>query len=102
MSKLVPEVRLLIELTINATLRNYLALSLVETASNGESSPLIAKDVSWLWRTAYNTAIQACAEWNNAEHEIADLFELCYGVCVESSIHESHIEMIFAPAVPSS
>ncbi|KAI0665334.1 meiosis protein SPO22/ZIP4 like-domain-containing protein [Trametes maxima] len=34
------------------------------------------KDVSWLWRTAYNTAVQGCTEWENQEDSISDLFDV--------------------------
>ena len=37
---------------------------------------LITKDVSWLWRTIYNAAVQGCSTWHHAESNIADLFEI--------------------------
>ena len=37
-------------------------------------SPII-KDVSWLWRTAYNCAAQGCTEWDNAEERVPPLFD---------------------------
>ena len=33
------------------------------------------KDVSWLWRTAYNCAAQGCTEWENAEERVPPLFD---------------------------
>lgn len=27
----------------------------------------MAKDISWLWRTAYNCAVQGCTEWGDGE-----------------------------------
>ncbi|KAI0935752.1 hypothetical protein AcV5_004080 [Taiwanofungus camphoratus] len=35
-----------------------------------------SRDISWLWRTAYNCAIQGCSEWENSEERIADLFDV--------------------------
>jgi hypothetical protein len=35
---------------------------------------LIAKDVSWLWRMAYNLAVQGCSDWE--EQYIAHTMEL--------------------------
>ncbi|KAI0078527.1 hypothetical protein K474DRAFT_1660335 [Panus rudis PR-1116 ss-1] len=35
----------------------------------------VAKDISWLWRTAYNTAVHGCSTWQDAETQIAELFE---------------------------
>ena len=37
---------------------------------------LIIKDVSWLWRTAYNCAAQGCTEWDNAEERVPPLFDV--------------------------
>ncbi|EJD04521.1 uncharacterized protein FOMMEDRAFT_146421 [Fomitiporia mediterranea MF3/22] len=53
------------------------ASALVRTAVTGKNAPLIAKDASWLWRTAYNSA-QGFTEWRDAEIQIGDLFELSY------------------------
>lgn len=41
---------------------------------------LITKDVSWLWRTIYNAAVQGCSTWQHAESDIADLFEIAHEV----------------------
>jgi len=37
---------------------------------------MVMKDVSWLWRTAYNCAIQGCSEWKDAEAQATELFEI--------------------------
>ncbi|OCB89780.1 hypothetical protein A7U60_g3040 [Sanghuangporus baumii] len=55
-----------------------LASALVNTAVTGRNAPLIAKDVSWLWRTAYNIALQGCSEWRDADIQIGELFELSH------------------------
>ena len=39
-------------------------------------TPIAIKDISWLWRTAYNCAIQGCSEWENAEGKVPGLFDL--------------------------
>ncbi|KAI0327295.1 hypothetical protein GY45DRAFT_1355763 [Cubamyces sp. BRFM 1775] len=51
------------------------ALSLVTALEAKRNSAVGTKDVSWLWRTAYNTAVQGCAEWENQEDSISDLFD---------------------------
>jgi hypothetical protein len=33
------------------------------------------KDISWLWRSAYNSAVQGCSEWENCSDQIAELFD---------------------------
>lgn len=35
---------------------------------------IIAKDVSWLWRTAYNAAVAGCHDWE--ELVVAEVFDL--------------------------
>ncbi|KAI0666199.1 meiosis protein SPO22/ZIP4 like-domain-containing protein [Trametes maxima] len=52
------------------------ALSLVTTLQEKQNTAVGTKDVSWLWRTAYNTAVQGCAEWENQEDSISDLFDV--------------------------
>jgi len=49
---------------------------LTEAACAQKMMSLISKDVSWLWRTAYNCAVQGCSEWEQCERQIADLFDL--------------------------
>jgi len=36
----------------------------------------IRKDVSWIWRSGYNTAVEGCTAWEGVELGIATLFEL--------------------------
>ncbi|KAF5376865.1 hypothetical protein D9615_007266 [Tricholomella constricta] len=49
---------------------------LTEAACAQKAMALINKDVSWLWRTAYNCAVQGCSEWEHCEERIADLFDV--------------------------
>ncbi|OSX68031.1 hypothetical protein POSPLADRAFT_1064401 [Postia placenta MAD-698-R-SB12] len=42
----------------------------------GQSVARFSKDISWLWRTAYNCAIQGCTEWHNSEDRVAELFDI--------------------------
>ncbi|KAL5534754.1 hypothetical protein ACEPAG_1218 [Sanghuangporus baumii] len=64
---------------ISSLIRHFrTASALVNTAVTGRNAPLIAKDVSWLWRSAYNIALQGCSEWRDAEIQIGELFELSY------------------------
>ncbi|EDR10149.1 uncharacterized protein LACBIDRAFT_318203 [Laccaria bicolor S238N-H82] len=37
---------------------------------------LIFKDVSWLWQTAYNCAVQGCSDQDNAGEQISELFDI--------------------------
>ncbi|KIJ45216.1 hypothetical protein M422DRAFT_67355 [Sphaerobolus stellatus SS14] len=52
------------------------AQTICEEALRKDNKMLILKDISWLWRTAYNTAVQGCAEWDDSELHLADLFDL--------------------------
>ena len=38
------------------------------------------KDISWLWRRAYNSAVQGCSEWEGCGDQISELFEIAKGV----------------------
>ncbi|TFK38784.1 meiosis protein SPO22/ZIP4 like-domain-containing protein [Crucibulum laeve] len=49
---------------------------LTEAASAQKAVSLIFKDVSWLWRTAYNCAVQGCSEWEHCEERISELFDI--------------------------
>jgi hypothetical protein len=53
---------------------------LAEAACAQKAIALIIKDVSWLWRTAYNCAVQGCAEWEGSEVRISQLFEVARDV----------------------
>ncbi|KAI0735751.1 meiosis protein SPO22/ZIP4 like-domain-containing protein [Earliella scabrosa] len=53
------------------------ALSLVTALESKQGTAVVGtKDISWLWRTAYNTAIQGCSDWENYEDSISDLFDI--------------------------
>ncbi|PBK89275.1 SPO22-domain-containing protein, partial [Armillaria gallica] len=51
---------------------------LIEAANAQKALNLITKDVSWLWRTAFNCAVQGCSEWEGSgcEERISDLFDI--------------------------
>ncbi|KAH8111444.1 meiosis protein SPO22/ZIP4 like-domain-containing protein [Phellopilus nigrolimitatus] len=99
-------IRLVIRLmkeTSNEKDRMFLVSSLIRHFRTGEHSvilpllgktaPFIAKDVSWLWRTAYNAAVQGCSDWEHAESQIADLFDISYElVCAYSRIAVANTE----------
>ncbi|KAJ7877618.1 meiosis protein SPO22/ZIP4 like-domain-containing protein [Mycena leptocephala] len=66
----------------------HTAKILAEAACAQKAIALIIKDVSWLWRTAYNCAVQGCAEWEGSEVRISQLFEVARDLlttCCESS-----------------
>ncbi|KAH9982110.1 hypothetical protein BGW80DRAFT_1247083 [Lactifluus volemus] len=54
----------------------HFATALVDAACKEKRVSLIIKDVSWLWRTAYNCATQGCADWDNAEEKVSPLFDM--------------------------
>ncbi|KAK0475156.1 hypothetical protein IW261DRAFT_1595606 [Armillaria novae-zelandiae] len=60
---------------------------LIEAANAQKALNLIRKDVSWLWRTAFNCAVQGCSEWE-CEERISDLFDIARDLletCCEAS-----------------
>jgi len=61
---------------IDTLVQHFLtAKKLAETASERNEVSLVAKDLSWLWRTAYNCAVQGCSDWDS-EDLISDLFDI--------------------------
>lgn len=50
------------------------AQAIIESDLHG--SPVNFKDLSWLWRTAYNVAVQGCADWEDSEDSLSELFDL--------------------------
>ncbi|KAI0757464.1 meiosis protein SPO22/ZIP4 like-domain-containing protein [Daedaleopsis nitida] len=52
------------------------ALSLVTALESKLNTAAGTRDISWLWRTAYNTAVQGCSDWENYEDNISDLFDI--------------------------
>ncbi|KAF9552702.1 hypothetical protein CPC08DRAFT_261815 [Agrocybe pediades] len=65
---------------------------LTQAASSHNSVPLVYKEISWLWKTAYNCAVQGCAEWENAGDQISELFDIAREM-LESCCHTSPIEI---------
>ncbi|KAI6020837.1 hypothetical protein BKA83DRAFT_4291597 [Pisolithus microcarpus] len=59
------------------TLLNYFknAKALVETVAC-ENVALVIRDLSWLWRTAYNCAIDGCSNWDNHGEEVSNAFDI--------------------------
>ncbi|GBE78570.1 hypothetical protein BKA93DRAFT_799652 [Sparassis latifolia] len=51
------------------------ATTLVARLDAKHIAPTILKDLSWLWRTAYNCAVQGCTEWANSEESVSQLFD---------------------------
>lgn len=53
---------------------HYLKIA-VTVAESSETPAMIVRDISWLWRSAYNCAIQACSDWEDREGQISDIFD---------------------------
>jgi len=45
-------------------------------AASQKTASLIIKDISWLWRTAYNAGVQGCADWADAGDKVTELFSI--------------------------
>ncbi|KAJ8589076.1 SPO22-domain-containing protein [Rhizopogon salebrosus TDB-379] len=59
---------------LGAALLHHLKIA-VTVAECCETPAMIVRDISWLWRSAYNCAIQACLEWEDREGQISDIFD---------------------------
>ncbi|KAF9029885.1 SPO22-domain-containing protein [Hymenopellis radicata] len=76
----------------------------VETARTQKTINLISKDVSWLWRTAYNCAVQGCSEWTASHERISDLFDMARDlleICCQSSPVEVDAEVYMHLSIAS-
>ncbi|EMD41466.1 hypothetical protein CERSUDRAFT_128264 [Gelatoporia subvermispora B] len=61
---------------IATLIRHYqTAIDLVANLIAQQSAAMVTKDISWLWRTAYNTAVQGCSEWEDSEESVSTLFD---------------------------
>ncbi|KAJ1310787.1 hypothetical protein OPQ81_009307 [Rhizoctonia solani] len=58
------------------SLKNHLqrALDLTNVMASRDKVAIIAKDLSWLWRTAYNAAVAGCQQWEDLV--VAEIFDL--------------------------
>ncbi|KAG1746972.1 meiosis protein SPO22/ZIP4 like-domain-containing protein [Suillus lakei] len=54
---------------------NAMNVAAVTVAESCEQPAMLVRDISWLWRTAYNCAIQACSDWEDREDQISDIFD---------------------------
>ena len=52
------------------------ALSLTAALETNQIATAEAQDISWFWRTAYNTAVQGCSGWEGHEDTVSDLFDI--------------------------
>ncbi|KAF8880917.1 meiosis protein SPO22/ZIP4 like-domain-containing protein [Gymnopilus junonius] len=64
---------------------------LTQSASSQKLVPLVYKDISWLWRTAYNCAVQGCTDWENAGEQISELFDIAKEM-LECCCHASSVD----------
>ncbi|KAF8957067.1 meiosis protein SPO22/ZIP4 like-domain-containing protein [Flammula alnicola] len=65
---------------------------LTEAASTQKLVSLVFKDISWLWKTAYNCAVQGCSEWENAGEQISELFGIAREL-LEACCHASPVDL---------
>ncbi|TFK68509.1 SPO22-domain-containing protein [Pluteus cervinus] len=82
-------------LITNVVKHFHTAKVLTEEACSQKAMSLITKDVSWLWRTAYNSAIRACTEWEGTE-QAPDLFDIARDLleaCCQASPVDVDVEI---------
>ncbi|KAJ7585355.1 meiosis protein SPO22/ZIP4 like-domain-containing protein [Mycena floridula] len=65
---------------------------LVDEVCAQKAVSMIIKDISWLWRTAYNCAVQGCAEWEGCEERISTLFDIARDL-LEACCQASPVDM---------
>ncbi|KAG6819251.1 hypothetical protein H0H93_013770, partial [Arthromyces matolae] len=85
-------IRCIIRLALSLLSEPTANRTLAEAACSEKAMSLISKDVSWLWRTAYNCAVQGCSEWERCEERIANLFDIARAL-LEALCQASPVEM---------
>jgi len=62
---------------IDSVINHFRTANILAEAARAEKAvSLIIKDISWLWRTAYNCAVQGCSEWEHCDERISELFDI--------------------------
>ena len=46
-----------------------------QVSTKGEIA-VITRDISWLWRMAYNSAVKGCSTWECPDDLVSDLFDI--------------------------
>ncbi|EPS99649.1 hypothetical protein FOMPIDRAFT_1124216, partial [Fomitopsis schrenkii] len=52
------------------------AILLIKKLEESANLTFVIRDIAWLWRAAYNCAIQGCSEWEHAESTVSDIFDI--------------------------
>lgn len=59
------------------------AKDLISQISTKKGIAVIARDISWLWRMAYNSAVKGCSTWECPDDLVSDLFDISREVRVD-------------------
>lgn len=49
---------------------------LISQVSTKKGIAVITRDISWLWRMAYNSAVKGCTAWECSDDLVSDLFDI--------------------------
>jgi len=60
-----------------------IAKDLISRVSTKKGITVIARDISWLWRMAYNSAVKGCSTWECPDDLVSDLFDISREVRVD-------------------
>lgn len=65
------------------TCPHTIAKDLISHVSTKKGIAVIARDISWLWRMAYNSAVKGCSTWECPDDLVSDLFDISREVRVD-------------------
>jgi hypothetical protein len=65
------------------TFAHTIAKDLISQISARKGIAVIARDISWLWRMAYNSAVKGCSTWECPDDLVSDLFDISREVRVD-------------------
>ena len=60
-----------------------IAKDMISQVSTKKGIAVIARDVSWLWRMAYNSAVKGCSIWECPDDLVSGLFDISREVRVD-------------------
>jgi len=66
------------------TFTRTIAKDLISQVSTKKGIAVIVRDISWLWRMAYNSAVKGCSTWECPDDPVSDLFDISREVRVGS------------------
>jgi hypothetical protein len=63
-----------------------LGIEIVKQSFAQSQESTLTKDISWLWRVSYNTAVELCSEFGVVDKRVTHLFDISKSVSYEFAL----------------